>query len=88
MTTVIFSREGMDYSRPVSNFVEMFGRKYPGRKIEVQSLDTREGAATATMYDITRYPAIVVRADDGRVVQIWQGEQLPLLDEVAAYALG
>ncbi len=88
MRTIILSREGTDYARPVSEFIEMFRRKYPDRKIETVDLDSREGAESARMYGITRYPGIVIYADGGRVIQTWQGEPLPLLDEVAAFALG
>jgi 3-deoxy-D-manno-octulosonic acid (KDO) 8-phosphate synthase len=50
------------------------------------SIDTREGSATATLYDVVQYPAILVLQTDGYVQKIWQGEQLPLMDEVASYA--
>lgn len=88
MKTVVFYREGMDYSRPVSEFIEMFRRRYPGKEISMKSLDTREGAAEASLHDITQYPAIMVKSDSGSVLQLWQGERLPLIDEVAAYAIG
>jgi hypothetical protein len=52
----------------------------------MQSLSTRDGAATATIYDITDYPAIMALADDGRPLNIWQGRPLPLMDEVAGYS--
>ena len=78
----------MDYSRAVSEFAEMFRRKYPQRRVEVNDPDTREGAAMMSILGVFRYPAVVVLSDDGRVVQMWQEEQLPLLDEVAAYAIG
>jgi hypothetical protein len=32
-------------------------------------------------------PAIVVLADDGVYIKHWQGSELPLLDEVASYAV-
>lgn len=88
MRTIILSREKTDYARPVSEFVEMFNRKYPGRDIEIVDLDTKDGANKATVYGISQFPAVVVSADDGRVIQIWQGETLPLIDEVAAFAIG
>lgn len=88
MKTVVFYREHTDYARSVNEFVEMFGRRYPDKKITTKDLETREGAAEASLYDITQYPAIMVMNDGGGVMQLWQGEQLPLIDEVAAYALG
>lgn len=64
-----------------------FQRRYDiGRKIEMVSLNTRDGAATASLYDVVAYPAIMVLADDGSLVNIWQGMPLPLMDDVAGYA--
>jgi hypothetical protein len=88
MKTVIYSREGRDYSRAVTEFVEMFSRKYPGHIIEVKDPDSREASSRMSMLGVDRYPAIVVTRDDDSIVQMWQGEPLPLLDQVAAYALG
>lgn len=39
----------------------------------------------AGLYDIVDYPAFLVTADDGVLVRLWQGQQLPLIDEVASY---
>jgi hypothetical protein len=88
MKTVIYSRDGRDYSRSVTEFIEMFGRKYPGQSIEIKDPDTRESSSLLSMLGVDRYPAIIVTRDNEAVVQMWQGEPLPLLDEVAAYALG
>ena len=54
--------------------------------IEVVDVDSREGTATATLYDVMQYPAIMVLQNDGSVQQIWQGDNLPMMDEVYAYA--
>lgn len=88
MKTVIYTRDGRDYSRAVIEFAEMFERKYPGHTIETKNPDSREAASLMGMLGVDRYPAIVVTRDDDVVVQMWQGEPMPLLDEVAAYALG
>lgn len=70
----------------VDEFVREFERREPSRKVELVSLDTREGAAMARLYDVTQYPAIVALKDDGQLLQFWQGEQLPLMNEVAVYS--
>lgn len=78
--------------RPNSEFArqtEMFARDLEhsqGVKVELVNVDTREGTATATLYDAVQYPAIVVLAEDGHMQQMWQGSQLPLMSEVAGYA--
>jgi hypothetical protein len=60
--------------------------RYSDIKVEMMSLDTREGMATATIYDVVAYPAILVMRIDGSVQNMWEGETLPLIDEVAGYA--
>jgi hypothetical protein len=39
--------------------VRDFKTRNPGLKVEVLSIDTREGDATATLYDVVAYPAIL-----------------------------
>jgi hypothetical protein len=53
----------------------------------VLDFDSREGAATASLYDVLAQPGIVVVGDDGSCVKSWQGNDLPLLEEVAGYTL-
>ena len=64
-----------------------FQHRYGDIKHELVNLDSRNGAATASIYDITAYPALMALREDGSVAQIWQGETLPLMDEVAGYTL-
>lgn len=56
-----------------------------GKKIELLSLETREGANLATTYDVVRYPALLVIKDGGELLKYWEGDGLPLKDEVSAY---
>jgi hypothetical protein len=66
--------------------VHDFQRRHDiGKKLELLSLSTRDGAATASLYDVMAYPAILALADDGSVLNVWEGETLPLMDEVAGY---
>jgi hypothetical protein len=84
---LVLYRPNSEYERDVEAFVRDFQRRYDiGRKIEMVSLNTRDGAATASLYDVVAYPAIMVLADDGSLVNIWQGMPLPLMDDVAGYA--
>lgn len=87
MKLLILYRPQSDHERLVEDFVRDFGRQYDaGQRVEMMSLNTREGAATASIYDVTRYPAILALGHDGRVLNMWQGTPLPLMDEVAGYA--
>ncbi len=64
-----------------------FAQRYPDIKLDVQSLDSREGSATASLYDVMTYPGILALQNDGAVSAIWQGDTLPLIDEVAGYVV-
>ncbi len=68
--------------------VEEYARDFErqrGQTIELVSLDTVEGADMARLYGIVQYPALLVIRDDGQLLKEWQGERLPLMDEVASY---
>jgi hypothetical protein len=69
--------------------VEEFIRDYQSRHqtdhVEPVDIDTREGIALASLYDIMQYPAIMVIQNDGSVQKVWQGDALPLMDEIASY---
>ena|SRR5579871_6548156 len=70
--------------------VEDFARDYKnsrGRRLELVSLETRDGAATASLYDVTQYPAILILADDGGVQSLWQGLPLPSMGEIDSYIM-
>ncbi|MEI7682952.1 MAG: hypothetical protein WCJ24_01470 [Candidatus Saccharibacteria bacterium] len=70
--------------------VEDYARDFEQRKdmkIELLSLETREGSSTATLYDVMQYPALLVIDGDGRIQKGWQGQAMPLMDELAGYLL-
>lgn len=50
------------------------------------NVDGRDGSSLARLYDVMAYPAILVTRDGGELVASWQGTDLPLMDELAAYA--
>lgn len=87
MKIVMLYRPNSEHARLVEEFAHDIDRQQ-GLHVELLSLETRDGAAMATLYDITTYPAIVVTREDGGVVQIWAGDKLPLMNEVAAFARG
>ena len=85
MKVVVLYRPNSEYDRLVEDFAKDFSRQYPDKKIELISVDTRDGSATASLYDILRYPAVLALSDDGRVIQEWHNQTLPLLSEVSYY---
>ncbi len=56
-----------------------------GAKMELISVNTRDGAALASLYDILAYPSILAISDSGLILNVWTGPALPLMDEVAGY---
>lgn len=89
MKLLVLYRPESEHSTDVETFVRDFQQLYEiGRKLELVSLNTRDGAATASLYDIMNYPAILALANDGSVLNMWQGLPMPLMDEVAGYARG
>ena len=87
MKLLILYRPNSEHATEVESYVRDFERGYEaGKRLELVSLDTRDGAATASLYDIVAYPAILALADDGSILNVWQGKPLPLMGEVAGHA--
>jgi hypothetical protein len=70
----------------VETFLRDFQARNPSVHVEVLNVDEREGIAAVNLYDVTQYPSIIAMADDGTLLNMWQGDELPLMDEVASYA--
>lgn len=86
MRLLILYRPASEHSRRIEEFIHDYQERHTSHALEILSLDTRDGAAMASLYDVVQYPAIVVVQNDGSVQRIWQGDALPLMDEVASYA--
>lgn len=84
MKVSVLYRPNSEQARSVEEFMHEFKRLH-NQDVSVLNLDTRDGAAMASLYDIMQAPAVFVTQDDGRLVQVWSGTPLPLMNEVAAY---
>jgi hypothetical protein len=73
-----------DHSGKVEDFIHDF-KRFKNKDLEKVSLETVEGSHLAQLYDIVRYPAILIIGPDGKLQKFWQGETLPLMDEVDAH---
>ncbi len=82
MRLTILYKENSDHARDVLEFVEMLRRRYPGKKAELIDVETRAGATEASLHDVSQYPALIITSYEGRVMQIWEGLPLPVIDEV------
>ncbi len=87
MKVVIIYRPNSEHARAVEEFAHEFERRDASRHIEMVDYDSRDGMAMASLYDIMAQPVILALADDGRMLQMWVGPDLPLMDDVAAYTI-
>lgn len=86
MKVLVLYRPNSEHGRLVEEFIRDYSRNGRTGKIEGLNVDTRDGSAMATLYDVVRYPTILAVRDDGSILRAWDDDMLPLQDEVAAYS--
>lgn len=87
MKVVVLYRPGSEHSSMVENFVRDLERRNRGvgSRVDLINVDTRDGSATASLYDVMQYPAVLALQDDGQLLREWEGNTMPLLNEVSYY---
>jgi len=85
MKAILLYRTNSETERLARDFAGDYERQ-TGRKIEVLDADSPEGIDLSKIYDIMAYPAIIAKAEDGTMLQLWQGEPLPRISEVSFYS--
>lgn len=80
-------RPDSEYASGVEEFMRSLRKDYnlTDHELKVLNYDSRDGAATASIYDIMTQPAILVTGDDGSYIKHWEGRDLPLIEEVVGY---
>jgi hypothetical protein len=86
MNVVILYHPNQEFAGLAQDFKRDFESRHQDKKVELVSLESVAGAEMAKLYDVMRYPAILVMRDDGALQKLWQDQPFPLFDEVAAYA--
>ncbi len=86
MKVLILYKPHSERAADVESFIHDYQARHDAGRVEVVDVDSREGIATAILYDVMQYPAILALRDDGSVVKSWEGTELPLMDELAFYA--
>jgi hypothetical protein len=86
MKIIVLYRPDSEFARPTEEFVHDYQARHGDSKLEILNIDSREGGAIASLYDVMQYPTILALRDDGSVLKSWEGESFPLMDELAAYA--
>lgn len=87
MKIIILYHPQSDHSRTIEEYVHDFAGRNPEVPLEAISVDTRDGANMATTYDVAVYPSMLAMRENGELAQLWQGLPLPLMNEVAYFAL-
>ena len=86
MDMLILYRPRSEHETKVLDYVREYQARHPDRRPVLVNLDTANGDQIAKLYDVVNYPAILITAPpDGQLVQLWQDEQLPLIDDVDFY---
>ena len=84
MKAMIFYRPNSEHERRVEEYARDFAR-HTGKQLPLVNVDTQQGAETARVYDVVKYPSIVATDNDGKLLQLWNSDLLPRFDEVSFY---
>lgn len=84
MRVVVLYRLKSEHEGRVASFVEEY-RRLKKQELDLVDLNTREGSEMAELYGITQYPAVLAIAGDGSLQRFWQGESLPMINELEYY---
>lgn len=84
MRAVVLYHPNSEHEGVVQDYAHDF-KRFKGKELELISLETREGADLAKLYDVMRYPAILVIGPDGVLQKSWEAPVMPLMDEVDSY---
>lgn len=87
MKVLVLYRPESEHASAVESFLRDLERRHvlASEQLNILNLDSREGAEAAKLYDVVEYPAILAVDDFGSIIRSWQGEHLPLLDDIAGY---
>jgi len=90
MKLLVLYRPKSEFATSVEEFVRELQKVHniDARRMEVLDYDTQDGWSMASIYDVMQQPAIILVKDDGSYVKHWEGDALPLMDEVAGYMYG
>ena len=87
MKIVILYHPESEHGRLVDEYVHDFVARNPDVSLESLSVDVLEGAKMAELYDIMAFPAMLAIRENGELAKAWAGLPLPLMNEVAFFAI-
>ena len=80
MKLVVLTKEEDNDKRETDRIVSEVEKE--GFEVERIDWDSEEAVSLARLYDIYSTPAFIVIQDDGKQVEQWQGNNLPLASEI------
>lgn len=84
MRVICIYRDNEDYTRSVTDWIENI-RRQTGHEIE--SMNPDENTSFCETYGVVEYPTIIALDNQGSVLSMWRGRDLPLIDEVLFYLI-
>ena len=90
MKVLVLYRPHSEHARRVEEFLHDLQQEHDidRRSLQIFDVDSRDGIATASLYDVMSTPAIIVTDNLGSYIKSWIGEELPLMRDIAAYTYG
>lgn len=86
MRVVCITKENMDYSRTVFDWLSDFYRR-TSYQVEEINPETEVGETFCRAYGIDLYPTLLVITNGGKVMDSWRGLPFPKIDNVAYYVI-
>ncbi len=86
MRVSVIYRSNSEHERQVLEFEREFEYR-TGHSLELLDVNTRDGSAMASLYDIMMYPMVLAISNEGSILQSWQASSgMPLINEVSYFA--
>jgi hypothetical protein len=82
MKLIILYRPNSEHATLVESFSERVLNTLPSASIENIDVDSPQGIAKLEIYGILQFPAVLIVADNGSLIDAWTGDMLPTVDQV------
>lgn len=84
---MVYYRENSEHSQAIDEFLFNLREGRGFADIEEIDIDSKEAQVRLSLRDIVNKPVLMVEAEDGTVTKVWQGPQLPALNDVMSYLM-
>lgn len=85
MRVVVLYHPRSEHAGKVEDYARDYKLRAKTKELELVSLETVQGADLAKLYGIISYPAVLAISADGQLQKLWQGSNLPLMNELDYY---